>query len=105
MADRLNASEWLLDRRVEAGDGDRVAVESGGERITYADLAGRTARAAAGLAALGVRPEERVPLVLPDGPEFVAVFLGAMRLGAPGWRSSRPGSRPSPARWPLAPRS
>ncbi len=82
MADRLNASEWLLDRRVEAGDGDRVAVESGGERITYADLAGRTARAAAGLAALGVRPEERVPLVLPDGPEFVAVFLGAMRLGA-----------------------
>jgi len=81
-AGRLNASEWLLDRRVEAGDGDRVAVECGGERITYADLAGRVARTAAALAGLGVRPEERVPLVLEDGPDFVAAFLGALRLGA-----------------------
>jgi len=82
MADRLNACEWLLDRRIEAGDGDRVAIESGGERLTYADLADWVARTAAALARLGVRPEERVPLVLVDGPHFVAAFLGALRLGA-----------------------
>lgn len=82
MVDRLNASEWLLDRRVEAGDGDRVAVEFGAERLTYADLADWVARSAGVLARLGVRPEERVPLVLLDGPHFVAAFLGALRLGA-----------------------
>jgi benzoate-CoA ligase family protein len=78
----LNASEWLVDRRVEAGEGGRVAVECGGERLTYAGLAERVARAAAALAGLGVRPEERVPLVLSDGPDFLAAFLGALRLGA-----------------------
>jgi benzoate-CoA ligase len=39
-------------------------------------------RAAAGLRSLGVRPEERVVLVLFDGIEFVVSFLAALRIGA-----------------------
>jgi benzoate-CoA ligase family protein len=78
----LNACQYLVDRRVEAGEGDRVALEQGGERITYAELLERVGRAANALRALGVRPEERVPLVLLDGVEFVASFLGALRIGA-----------------------
>jgi benzoate-CoA ligase family protein len=82
VGEQLNASQYLLDRRLEAGDGDRVALEQGGERITYAELAARVGRTANALRALGVRPEERVPLVLLDGVEFVASFLGALRIGA-----------------------
>src|SRR6266498_4904795 len=82
MADLLNTSQYLVDRRLEAGDGGRVALEQGGERVTYAQLAGRVGQAANALRALGVRPEERVPLVLLDGVELVASFLGALRIGA-----------------------
>src|SRR5262249_11789679 len=31
---------------------------------------------------LGLRPEERVVLLLPDGPEFVYSFFGAIKMGA-----------------------
>ena len=82
MAELLNACQYLVDRRVEAGEDDRVALEQGGERITYAELLERVGQAANALRALGVRPEERVPLVLLDGVEFVASFLGALRIGA-----------------------
>jgi benzoate-CoA ligase family protein len=78
----LNACWYLLDRRLEAGDGERVALEQGGARVSHAELAARVAQAANGLRALGVRPEERVPLVLLDAVEFVASFLGALRIGA-----------------------
>jgi benzoate-CoA ligase family protein len=82
MAERLNACEWLLDRRLEAGDGGRVAIRAGGKPLTYAELATRVDAVATALAGLGVRPEERIPLALYDTPEFVAAFLGALRLGA-----------------------
>lgn len=77
-----NAS-LLLDRNLEAGRGDRVAlVTHEGEEVSYADLAARTHRVAARLRALGVRREQRVVFVLDDTPAFVASFLGAMRIGA-----------------------
>jgi benzoate-CoA ligase family protein len=79
---RLNASEYLLDRRLRAGDGERVAFEYQGKPIGYAELAGRVAATAAALVRLGVQPEQRVPLALLDGPEFAAAFLAALRIGA-----------------------
>ncbi len=82
MRDRFNASEWLLDRRVEAGDDDRVAIRCQGVTTTYGELLTHVENAAASLRALGLRPEERVALAVLDSVEFVAVFLGAMRIGA-----------------------
>jgi benzoate-CoA ligase family protein len=82
LAQSLNACWYLLDRRLEAGEGDRVALEQGEERVTYADLSARVARVAGALRSIGVRPEERVPLVMLDGVDWVASFLGALRIGA-----------------------
>src|SRR6266571_4323598 len=83
LPERLNACEYLLDRRLQAGDGGRVALQvRGGATLTYRELAARVAQVAGALRALGVRPEERVPLALLDGVEFVASFLGALRVGA-----------------------
>lgn len=78
----FNASEYLLDRRLIAGDGGHVAIRGRDRSITYAQLLDRVGRASAGLRELGLRSEERVLLVMLDGVDFVATFLGAMRIGA-----------------------
>ena len=80
--DRLNTCQWLLDRRVDAGDGDRVAIRCRGRDHTYAEMTAMAASVAAALRTQRGRPEERVLLVMVDGPELVAAFCGAMRMGA-----------------------
>ncbi len=61
---------------------DRPALVLGDETMTYGALERDIARAAGGLAALGVAHGERVALLLPNGPEFVVAFCATMRLGA-----------------------
>jgi benzoate-CoA ligase family protein len=78
----FNASTYLVDRHVESGDGDRTAVTGPGGTLTYAELLDRVRRIASGLRDLGLRPEERVMIYMPDSPEMLALILGAMRIGA-----------------------
>ena len=78
----FNASEYLLDRRIEAGDGRRVALTGSAGELAYAQLHERVLRAAGGLRALGLQPEQRVLMFMADSPEFVVVYLAAMRMGA-----------------------
>jgi benzoate-CoA ligase family protein len=78
----FNACDYLVGRRVRAGDGERVAVRVRGRSLTYEELLEHVSRAAAGFRDLGVGPEDRVLLVLLDGSEFVIAFLAALRLGA-----------------------
>lgn len=83
----LNVAVNCVDRHVEAGHGDRVAFYFEGEpgdtrTITYADLAGEVARAAHGLASLGVGAGDRVAIYLPMIPEAVIAMLACARLGA-----------------------
>src|SRR5882724_13105761 len=78
---RRNVS-LFLDRQVEEGRADRVAVVCGDERVTYGELLHRTAQTAWALHDAGVRREERVLLLLDDTPAFPATFLGAIRLAA-----------------------
>src|ERR1700722_16615102 len=82
MSRLFNASEYLLDRRLDAGDGDRVAQTGPAGQLTYAALADRVRRTAAGLRAVGVQPEQRIIMAMADSPHFVTVFLAAMRVGA-----------------------
>ncbi|MST32547.1 AMP-binding protein, partial [Acidimicrobiaceae bacterium USS-CC1] len=79
---RFNASEYLLDRRLDAGDADRLALTGVGGELTYAALHDLVGRTAAGLRRLGLLPEQRIVLFMADGPEFAAVYLGALRMGA-----------------------
>ena len=73
---------YLVDRHVEDGYGSRPALRCQGTTWTYADLLGQVNRTANALAGLGLRMEQRCLLLLPDCPEFLATFLGAMKLGA-----------------------
>jgi benzoate-CoA ligase family protein len=78
----FNAAEYLLDRHLADGHGERPAVVCGAVTLTYDELAAETRRVAAGLRAVGVRPEERVMLCMADGVELLSGILGAMYLGA-----------------------
>ena len=52
------------------------------ETLTYGELAGRALRIAAGLAAEGVRPGDRVSIELPKGPDQAGAVLGVLAAGA-----------------------
>ncbi|HET7015640.1 MAG TPA: benzoate-CoA ligase family protein [Streptosporangiaceae bacterium] len=82
MTEAFNACEYLLDRRVKAGDGARLAVTGMGGELTYAQLLDRVQRAAAVLRQLGLEPEQRLLMFTADGPAFVVLYLAAMRIGA-----------------------
>ena len=84
----LNAAYNCVDRHVEAGNGDRVAIHFEGEggdtrTITYADLQRDVAKTANALEDLGVRKGDRVAIYLPMLPETVVAMLACARIGAP----------------------
>ena len=85
----LNVAVNCVDRHVEAGHGDRVALywegEPDGDRrvITYAELLAEVCKAANALTELGVEAGDRVMIYLPMIPEAVIAMLACARLGAP----------------------
>ena len=78
----FNACDYLLDRHIRAGRGDRLALTGVAGDVSYAELAERVTRAARGLRGLGLQAEQRVVMVMADSPEFVITYLAAMRIGA-----------------------
>ncbi|MBW4082989.1 (2,3-dihydroxybenzoyl)adenylate synthase [Paenibacillus sp. S150] len=71
----------LLKRKARQ-HGERTAVVSRESRLTYGELDNRADRLAAGFAALGIRPKDRVIVQLPNIAEFIEVCFGLFRLGA-----------------------
>jgi len=77
----FNAGAYLLDRRLQQGDGERVALHTPTGRVNYLQLDSLTRRVTAGLRALGLHRDDRVVLVMSDSVEMVAAILGAFRAG------------------------
>src|SRR5262249_42595885 len=82
MGNAFNLSALLLDTHIERGRGERVAARYEGRDISYAELAALTERTASVLRECGVERGERVAMLLRDDPDFIACFLGAVRIGA-----------------------
>ena len=83
LPETFNAASYFVDRHVIEGRGGQPAIECGSERVTYAQLAERVNRVGNLLRdQFAVRIEERVLLLLPDGPEFIYCFFGALKIGA-----------------------
>ena len=78
----FNGSSYLLDRHLAAGDGARLALTGPLGDYTFAQLHDRVRRTASGLRDIGLQPEQRVVLFMADGPDFVTIYLAAMRIGA-----------------------
>ncbi|MBF2761256.1 MAG: benzoate-CoA ligase family protein [Ectothiorhodospiraceae bacterium AqS1] len=81
---RYNAAYEFIDRHLEEGRGEKIALIEGesGKAHRYADLAQRVDRSGNALLALGVRMEDRIMICLHDGIDFLALFWGAIKIGA-----------------------
>jgi len=82
LPERYNVGADLLERNLNAGRANKVAIASATQDVSYGDLFKLACGAAHQLHDLGVRREERVLIVGYDGAGWVAAFLGAIRLGA-----------------------
>jgi len=85
---KINASVNCLDRHLDAGIGDRVAMHWHGEEgeqrdVTYADLHRDVQRLANALTDRGIEPGDVVGIYLPMIPEVVVAMLACARIGAP----------------------
>ena len=83
----LNISYNCLDRHVEAGNGDRIALHFEGEpgdtrTITYAQLTDEVKRAANVLTNLGIKAGDRVAIYMPMIPEAIVAMQAVARIGA-----------------------
>ncbi|BAL85531.1 putative acetyl-CoA synthetase [Actinoplanes missouriensis 431] len=83
----LNIAYNCVDRHVEAGNGDKVAIHWEGEpgdtrTVTYAELLKLVSQAANTLTDLGVTAGDRVMIYLPMIPEAAVAMLACARIGA-----------------------
>lgn len=80
-ADSFNTAVYMIDRHIGEGRGDRPAFVTDHETVTYAELAERVNRCGNALLDAGVRPGERMLMIVKDCPEFVYLFYGAVKAG------------------------
>ena len=76
-----NAACELIDRHVSAMP-DKTAIYYGAEIMSYGRLQEQINRFGNVLRELGVLPGERIVIALPDCPECIFAFLGAVKYGA-----------------------
>jgi len=71
----------MLEKSIEIHP-RRIALIHRGERLTYSALGKRIQRLALGLADLGLQPNDRVVVQLPNCIEFVVTLFALLRVGA-----------------------
>jgi len=82
LPERMNAAAVFVDSHLAAGRGDKPAILCEDRTVTYRQLHEGVNRAGNALKALGVRMEERVAILMPDCPDCVYAFFGAIKIGA-----------------------
>ncbi len=82
LPEKFNMVSLYLDRHIEQGRGDRTAIYYKDLKYTYRDINELTNRAGNAFLGLGVKKGDRVIMMMYDSPYWVAVYLGAMKIGA-----------------------
>ncbi|MFC0313363.1 acetate--CoA ligase [Gordonia phosphorivorans] len=83
---KLNVAVNCVDRHVDAGKGDRVAIHWVGEPgdtrdLTYGQLKDEVSKAANYFTAIGLQAGDRVAIYMPMVPEAIITMLACARLG------------------------
>lgn len=78
----FNAATYFVDRHLDEGRGDNLAVICDDRSMTYAEVAAGVNQVGNALRGLGVRQEERVALLLLDTEVYPQAFFGAIKIGA-----------------------
>ncbi|EDM78871.1 Benzoate-CoA ligase family protein [Plesiocystis pacifica SIR-1] len=88
--DRLNMVQFFLDARLDEGLGDKAAIHYHGDpalaadpgrTLSYAELVADSCRVTNLLRELGLGIEDRVLILMPDTPAWVAAYFGILRAG------------------------
>src|SRR3979409_2688505 len=79
---QFNMADYFLYHNLEEGRENKVCLYFKDQTYTYGDAARMSNRVGNALREAGVAMEDRVLIVLPDGPEFVWTWFGAARIGA-----------------------
>lgn len=82
LPEQFNMVHLLLERHLESHNRERTAILFQDEEITYQQLGHMTNKIGQGLIDLGVKPGDRVIILLHDRPEFIALFLATMKIGS-----------------------
>src|SRR5262245_13480197 len=77
----FNLADYFLFDREREGRGTRVALRFGDRAWSYAEVAARSRALARRLVALGLAPEQRVYVVLPDVPPFAWAIFATLAAG------------------------
>ncbi len=80
--DRLNVAVELVDKNLQEGRGQKVAIYYQDQAITYEEVYRNVNRMGNVFQQLGLEIENRVMLLLYDCPEFAYSFFGAIKMGA-----------------------
>jgi len=78
---QFNLASYFLDRPAEEHP-DRIAIAGEPDPVCYGELRRLANQAGNALLGLGCGPGARVLIVLPDSPEFIASFFGAVKVGS-----------------------
>ena len=81
LAPVFNVCVAFIDRHVNEGRGGQTAIRAESEDVTFGQLAERVSRCGNFLLDLGVKPGERLLMIVKDCPEFLYLFWGAIRAG------------------------
>ena len=84
LPEQLNLGAFFLDVNLEAGRGDKTALYYKDRTYSFLDLWRLTNKVGNVLRELGVEAEDRVLLILEDSPDWVAAWLGTMKVGGVG---------------------
>jgi benzoate-CoA ligase family protein len=79
--EQFSLADYFLFDRERDGNADKVALRFGDRSWTYAEVAERSRALARALIDAGLRPEERVYIVLPDTPAFAWSIFGTLAAG------------------------
>ncbi|MCH8184206.1 MAG: AMP-binding protein, partial [Proteobacteria bacterium] len=77
----FNAAVRFVDRHLNEGRAEKIAIRSIEGDVTYGELAGNVNRCGNMLANLGLARGDRVVMVIKDSAEFFHVFWGAIKAG------------------------
>ncbi|MCI0452578.1 MAG: benzoate-CoA ligase family protein [Candidatus Latescibacteria bacterium] len=77
----FNLADYFLFDRLREGRGSHPAIRFGARAYTYYDVAARARALASYLGAIGMAPEARVYIVLPDVPPFAWAFFATLARG------------------------
>ena len=79
---KLNLSNYLLDRNIDHGKGNKCAILYEDEKVTYEKLRIMVNKLGNSLKDLGIENGDRVIIRTPNIPEFIAANFAIQKIGA-----------------------